>query len=69
MQTLDLASFFFKQWRACAGGKFVRQVTQGMTVQVTTELSVSCLPVSMFICFSQQIVRYNCVFLDGIKKS
>ena len=47
----------------------MRQVTQGMTVQVTTELSVSCLPVSMFICFSQQIVRYNCVFLDGIKKS
>lgn len=26
------------------------QVTQGITVQVTTELSVSCLPVSIFIC-------------------
>lgn len=45
------------------------QVTQNvfncMTVPVATELSVSCLPVSIFI-FPQQMLRYSCVFLNGI---
>lgn len=43
------------------------QVAQGMDVQVTTEVPVSGLPVAYLLVFSQQVVRYDCIFLDGIK--
>lgn len=68
-----LLFFFFKQWCACEDDKFLCQITQGFSPKLhdcsNGWLSVVCHSLAYLFVFSQQILRYNCVFLDGMLKT
>lgn len=76
IQTLDLTFFFFLRNNGVhvPEARFVCHVTRDvflncMTVSVATELSVSCSPVSIFICIFSTDVKVQLCFSQWYLKT